>query len=624
MGVVYKAENTSTGEMVALKFLREDVTQDVERMARFAHEVEICSSLHHPHIGSIYGLEESGDVHALVMELVEGSSLSERIAKGALPQVEALGIAKQVAEALEYAHERGIIHRDLKPGNVKVSADGSVKVLGFGMANAIDADIVATETGDSATLNRVAILARVLLGTAAYMSPEQVRGKPVDRRTDIWAFGCLLFEMLTGRSAFSGETITDTLAAVTTSDPNWDSLPKTISPKVREILERCLRKDPGLRLRDIGEIRIAMEDGPPAVSTRLPTESPSPISAPPPRATLVWPIVFGIAILAATFGLWMLLHVPASPVSSVVAYIPPPPETSFRSFGFDSGPAVVSPEGTKLAFTATDKEGVTRIWIRPLGGNQATTVPGTEDAALPFWSPNSNSLGFVANGVLKTVDLSNGSIQALGKAIFQSRGAWDGDGTILFETSRGGPIFKIPAAGGAPVAATALDKDDTGDTQPAFLPDGKHFLYVALNGRVPQRIEMASLETGESKVVLENALYPAFADGYLLFIRGGIVFAQPFDPASGALSGTPTPLAGANTFSVAGSSVLAYQGGSAKARLQWFDANGIPQTPLDDVAEYSASGFRPMGGESSSVSLVRKPGRTICGSSPRPVESVHG
>jgi len=602
-GALYRGEDLALGRIVAIKFLREEITRDPERMARFEHEIRILSSLHSPYIASIYGLEESAGVRALVMEFVEGSTLADRTGKGAIPIPEALATATQIANALAYAHERGIIHRDLKPANVKALPDGSVKVLGFGLANAFEGEAAAPEADISETANRVAILARVLLGAPPYMSPEQVRGKPVDHRTDIWSFGCLLYEMLAGKPAFGGETVTDTLAAVTTENPDWNALPHGLSPKVLDFLKNCLRKDPALRLRNIGEFRSAVEEMPATEAAPQPAEPPAvlpaplPVSSAAPAGLLTWKLIAGFAVLAfvACLGALIMLRPHKTQLAPMVAYIPPSPGTSFRSFGFGAGPVAVSPNGAKLAFTATDQQGVTRIWVRPLADDRATSVPGTENAALPFWSPDGKSLGFVADGALKTVDLVNGGVQILSRASYQSRGAWSQDGIILFEMSRGGPIYRIPEAGGTATFATNLQKDDPGDTQPAFLPDGKHFLYVALAGHVPQRIELGSLDSSDSKVLLENALYPAYAAGYLLFVRGDMVFAQPFDLSTTTLSGAAVPVARASAFSVAGNFVLAYQGGSADARLQWFDRAGNSQALLGDVAQYSAPRISPDG-----------------------------
>ncbi|MGH9710695.1 MAG: protein kinase domain-containing protein [Candidatus Acidiferrales bacterium] len=394
MGEVYRARDTRLDRTVAIKVLPEAFAQDTERMARFRREAQVLASLNHPNIAAIYGFEDSGSVHALVMELVEGPTLADRIKSGAIPIDEALPIAKQICEAIEYAHERGIVHRDLKPANIKLagndklSNNDAVKILDFGLAKALEGDPASVDISSSPTISRMATQAGIILGTAAYMSPEQAKGKSVDRRTDIWAFGCVLYEMLTGKMAFSGETVTDTLAAVIKSDPDWTELPAATPHTIRNLLQRCLKTDAKQRLQSIGDARIALEE----TLSGAPQEAD--VIKPPLQDTwyrtrrelMAWVLVAVLALLTIGVGARAWLAPRTANTPPAMAYIPPPSGTSFRPFGFGLGPVVVSPNGRELAFSAIDEKGVTKIWVRPLAGGEAMALAGTEDAAMPLVS----------------------------------------------------------------------------------------------------------------------------------------------------------------------------------------------------------------------------------------------
>src|SRR5208282_2587093 len=415
MGEVYRARDAKLGRDVALKVLPEAFARDAERMARFQREAKVLASLNHPNIASIYGLEDSGATHALVMELVEGPTLADRIRSGPIPIDEALRIAKQMCEALEYAYERGIVHRDLKPANVKVTSDDAVKVLDFGLAKAIEGDASSMDIATSPTMSRMATLAGVLLGTAAYMSPEQAKGKAVDRRADIWAFGCVLYEMLTGRMAFHGESVTDTLASVIKEEPDWSQLPAATPIRVRVLLQRCLQKDPKQRLRDIGDARISLDE------VLAGSSDPSPAGAAGISA-LLWrrTLIVGLGTLllgAAIAGLavWNLKPAPSpppQPVTRTVINLPP----GQRLAGLDSGPALaLSPNGTHLAYVAS-QGGTQQIYLRAMDSLEARPIPGTEGAIEPFFSPDSQWLGFFAGGKLRKISVSGGVQVSLGDA----------------------------------------------------------------------------------------------------------------------------------------------------------------------------------------------------------------
>ena len=407
MGEVYRARDAKLGRDVALKVLPEAFARDAERMARFQREAKVLASLNHPNIATIHGLEDSGATHALVMELVEGPTLADRIRTGPIPIDEALRIAKQICEALEYAHERGIVHRDLKPANVKVTNDDAVKVLDFGLAKALEADASSIDIANSPTVSRMATQAGVLLGTAAYMSPEQAKGKAVDRRADIWAFGCVLYEILTGQMAFRGESVTDTLAAVIKEEPDWSQLPAATPVRVRVLLQRCLQKDPKQRLRDIGDARISLDEvlaGAPEPAPAGATRIPAPLW----RRALPWVVA---AILAAALAFVHFREKPSAPADLVRFEIPVPEKVALAA----SGAFALSPDGRQLAFFAAGPDGVQRIWIRALDSLEARPLPDSESPQTPpfFWSSDSRYIAFDAGGKLKKIDISGGPAQTL-------------------------------------------------------------------------------------------------------------------------------------------------------------------------------------------------------------------
>lgn len=596
MGEVYRARDTRLGRDVALKVLLESVARDAHRVARFRREAQVLASLNHPNIAAIYGFEDSSSVHALVMELVEGPTLAERIKGGAIPLEEVLPIAKQICEALEYAHERGIIHRDLKPANIKLAKNDPVKVLDFGLAKALEGDAGTTDISSSPTISRMATEAGMILGTAAYMSPEQAKGKSVDRRADIWAFGCVLYEMLTRKMAFPGETVTDTLAAIIKSEPDWSQLPAATPSRIRELLQRCLKKDIKQRQQSVGDARIIIDE---ILSDATQPESAAAGPKPPLQGwqrAWPWSIAVVLAAIAALFAAGYAARSP-QPKPAIVSFIPAPSGTTFRSYGFGAGPVVVSPDGKQLAFSATDQDGVTKIWIRLLSSASVVAVKGTEDAANLFWSPDSQFLGFFANGKLKVVGLADGNVQVLTDADPGRKSAWGPDGTILFSRPERNSLYRISASGGSVVPATQLGKEESYHNLPAFLPDGKHFLYTSNNAsgiaNVSCRAEMASLDAMESKVVLKDACGASYAAGYLVFERNGEIFAQRFDPDANRLSGQATRLAEAASFSLAGDSVLAYQGVTETSHLEWFDRNGNPLGTTGAVAEYMSPKISP-------------------------------
>ncbi len=406
MGEVYRARDAKLGRDVAIKVLPAGFARDAERMARFQREAKVLASLNHPNIATVHGLEDSSGTYALVMELVEGPTLADRIKQGPIPIDEALRIAKQICEALEYAHERGIVHRDLKPANVKVTNDDAVKVLDFGLAKAMEGDTASVDIATSPTLSRLATMQGVLLGTAAYMSPEQAKAKPVDRRADIWAFGCVLYEMLTGKMAFSGETVTDTLAAVIMKDPDWSQLPASTPMGVRALSQRCLQKDPKERLRDIGDARITLNEVLSGAPEALGTAGVSPA-----KKTVLLPLLLGLgALFIGAVVAWILKPAPAAPPHPVQRFEIPAPDPGI------TGEEALSPDGTRLVLVQRS-EGSTqgRLWLRRMDSLDAHPIEGTEGAAsgVPFWSPDSRFVVFDAGGKLKKIDTEGGPAQVL-------------------------------------------------------------------------------------------------------------------------------------------------------------------------------------------------------------------
>ncbi|MGH9581065.1 MAG: protein kinase domain-containing protein, partial [Terriglobales bacterium] len=458
MGEVYRATDTKLGRDVALKVLPEAFAADAQRMTRFQREAQVLASLNHPHIAAIYGLEEAGaasgaPTRALVMELVEGPTLAERIAQGAIPIEEALPIAKQIAEALEYAHERGIIHRDLKPANIKLTADGQVKVLDFGLAKALSDDASAADVSNSPTLSMAATKAGIILGTAAYMAPEQARGKQVDRRADIWSFGVVLYEMLTGRRLYTGETASDTLASVLKEQPDWTRLPSTTPATIRDLVRRCLTKEPRQRLQAIGDARIAIEEW---LANPTPAEHGPALAA--PRAAwqrlLPWGVAAAATLLAAV-ALWSWLRGPA----------PAPPVVRRFTVGLPTGQALggpapgiaISPDGNLIAYNASRLNSPGwQLYLHSLDKLQ-TVALGQEEGAQPFFSPDGQWVAYNSGGKLKKIAVSGGAPVTLCDAPISLGATWGRNGTIIYVPLNSGGLWQVSETGGTPQVLTKPD-----------------------------------------------------------------------------------------------------------------------------------------------------------------------
>ena len=541
MGEVYRARDTKLARDVALKVLPAAFASDTERMARFQREAQVLASLNHPYIASIYGLEDSGNVRALVMELVEGPTLADQIATGAFPVHEALSIAVQVCEAVEYAHERGIVHRDLKPANIKFTDHGAVKILDFGLAKALEDNTASgADSSTSPTFSRLATQQGIILGTAAYMSPEQAKGKSVDRRADIWSFGCALFEMLTGRMAFNGETVTETLAAVIKEELDWSLVPAATPLRIRELLRRCLKKEPRQRLQSIGDARITIEETISSSAQETASTAAEQIPTSLRRRALPWTL-FAISAFMASILAIAYFRSPEAAPQSMHLTIDPPHEAQF-------GIALaLSPDGTRLVFDAISN-GNQSLWIRPLDSLQAQPIPGTEAGDFPFWSPDGKSIGFFANGKLKRLDLGSGSIQNLCGVEDARGGTWSSDGTIVFAPSVNKPLMKIPAAGGTPVPATIFDSSvqKQSDRWPSFLPDGRHFVFLEEGAaQAADAVVVGSLDSISTQhlFTLANGSAATYAAGYLVYSSGASLVARPFDADHLKFAGNAIPLA---------------------------------------------------------------------------------
>ena len=580
MGEVYRARDAKLQRDVAIKVLPELVATDPDRLARFEQEARALAALNHPNIAAIYAVEP----RALVMELVEGEDLSAVIARGAMPLSDALPLASQIIDALEAAHEQGIVHRDLKPANVKVRHDGTVKVLDIGLAKALTGDSATTSSNamNSPTLTARATAAGVLLGTAAYMSPEQARGRPVDRRADIWAFGCVLFEMLAGRRPFAGDDLTETVAAVVKDEPAWSLLPANVPDPIRRLLRRCLEKDPKRRLSAIGDARFDFQDAVSAPATVAVAASPS-----RPARGLTWIVAVGVLLaIALTAGVtWRFTRATAPPLMRLTI-LPPPGHVLFR----DPANIALSPDGRHIAFLTGSSRTDAELWIRSLDTLDVRKVEESRSAQLPFWSPDSTAVGFSCEGKLKTASISGGRARVLADAPEFRGGAWSSRGDIVFAPNAAGPLSRVSENGGPVTAVTTMRTADgeTAHRFPTFLPDGVHFLFAALPSKAQEyAIYIGSVDTKSDEKLFMAETVPDFAGpGYLIYSRRGVLVAHAFDPASRRLSGEAIPLADApgemNLEFNAGRAASASRTGSlvylaaaeTKARLAWLDQTG--------------------------------------------------
>ena len=579
MGEVYRARDTRLKREVALKVLPDSFASDPERMARFQREAEVLAALNHPNIAQIYGVEE----RALVMELVEGENL-----KGPLPMETALAYAKQIADALEAAHEKGIIHRDLKPANVKVSPEGVVKVLDFGLATVAQASGPVSDPSISPTMTMSPTRAGMILGTAAYMSPEQARGKTVDKRADIWAFGCVLYEMLTGRPAFTGETITDVLAAVVKSEPDWNAVPQ----KARRLLASCLQKDPKQRLQAIGDYRLLLEE---------------PRAIAPSRSRLGWVVgVLGVALVIALWAPWRSTQPVDRPLIRLDVDLGP------DAIAGQFTTTAISPDGARLVFPVKNPNGVPVLATRLLGETKPSLLSGTENGRDPFFSPDGKWIGFFADGKMKKISAQDGSPIVLCD-VRDARGAsWGEDGSIIAALNNVGVLSRVSAEGGMPQPAT---KQGPVHRWPQFLPGNESVLFTAAPSMIAfedASIAAASLKTGEFKFLVRGGYFGRYlptdhAMGHLVYIHQGVLFAIPFDPARLELRGAAVPLledlagdpnSGAGQFSFTSPGTFVYRTGKVSEQswtVSWLDNSGKTRPLIPIPGFYLQPRFSPNG-----------------------------
>jgi serine/threonine protein kinase len=551
MGEVYRARDTRLERTVAIKVIPQQLAQDGQRMARFQREAQVLAALNHPNIASIYGLEESGDRRALVMELVEGPTLAERLKQGSIPIEEALMIARQIAEALEYAHERGIVHRDLKPANIKLTRDGQVKLLDFGLAKALQDDTMSRDGSDFPTLSIQASEAGIILGTAAYMSPEQAKGKDVNRRTDIWSFGVVVFEMLSGRQIFTGETTTEILAAVMRAEPDWTILPTALPPHIRELLERCLVKDDRRRLRDIGDARLELETPAHAAlgAESLPTS--------PLWRSLSW----AIAIVAIVITAWALLHRPGSNTAPPeVMHLDVVYPTGVEPIAGRPGDLAVSPDGKCVAMIG-GRDGVKKLYIRRLDRPEATEVSDVVAGSVSFSPDSANVTFFPNNSSLTRLSLADRRQVIVTSGIdLTSSVAW-GSEQIVY--SRGGALWIVSVQDGDSKQLTALSatRQEVFHRDPELLPGGRTVLFSSLTVQAgTERIEAVSIDGQKRWVVVEHAMKPIWSPtGHLLFVRDGAVWAVPFDPKDATVRGEAVTVIPAGVVSTTNYGGLAFQ-----------------------------------------------------------------
>jgi eukaryotic-like serine/threonine-protein kinase len=631
MGEVYRALDTRLDRTVAVKVLASHLSSSPELKLRMEREGRAISSLNHPHICQLYDIGSQNGTDYLVMEFLEGETLAERLKKGPMPLVEVYKIGIAVAEALAVAHRSGIVHRDLKPGNIMLTAGGA-KLMDFGLAKPLGMQSTGTGSGSAApsftaaaTLSGPSPLSPLttagsIIGTIQYMSPEQIEGKEADARSDIFAFGAVLYEMVAGKRPFAGKSQISLASSILESDPEPVSKLKPTTPAAFEhVVTTCLQKNPEERYLAAHDVKLELQ--------WIAADRSSPAAAPPTlapsrsRERLGWAAAVVAAIVLGAAAAVFFYH-PAQSEHSIRTAINPPEKTTFDLTGDAAGPPVTSADGTFIAFAATGADGRTALWVRPMNTVEARELPGTEGATFPFWSPDSRSLGFFADGKLKTVDLEGGSTQIVCEAPLGRGGAWGPGGVILFSPAPTAPLMRVSAAGGAPVPITKLDDTlHTSHRWPFFLPDGKHFLYIALHHDASKsgnnELYYASLDGRENRPLARSQTNAVYASGFLLFGRGDQLMAQPFNPSSGTLSGEPQNVAkgvmnDGSTWhmdaSASNDGLLVFgSGASGDLELVWMDRSGKVSTIADKLPDLQSAVLSPQGDR---VALQMNAGQT--------------
>jgi serine/threonine protein kinase len=607
MGEVYRAFDPRLGRDVAIKILPAAFCTDAERLRRFEQEAQAAGSLNHPNILIIYDVDTHNGSPYVASELLEGVTLREQLSGGALSQRKAIDYAIQIAHGLAAAHDKGIIHRDVKPENLFVTKDGRVKILDFGLAKLREQDVTLEAQTDVPT-KKINTDPGAVIGTVGYMSPEQVRGQRVDQRSDIFSFGCVFYEMLSGRRAFRGESSVETLNAILKEDPpDLSATNNQIFSALERVVTHCLEKNPDQRFRSAQDLAFAVE----ALSDTVSTSGTGIVRPLPPvrstnRERVAWAAVIVVLLAALGYTIYYFLRPQTEAPAAVTRFVIPSPESA----GFEGSP-VISPDGRLLLINISDASGKTSFWLRALDSLDGRPLAGMEGGSLPFWSPDSRSIGFFAAGKLKKMDISGGPAQTLCDG--GSNGAWSRDGIIIFSQNLWEGLYRIPAAGGVPAPATALDKsrNEIAHAWPYFLPDGRHFLYFARSAqREKSAIFVGSLDSNETKLLLNAESSMAYAPpGYLLFVREETLMAQPFDAERLELAGEAFPVAeqvGINMqnnaralFSVSQTGVLVYRNPSAIAwrntQLAWFDRTGKQMGTVGESAPYANIHLSPDG-----------------------------
>jgi len=606
MGEVYLAEDPRLGRQVAIKVLPAEFAKDADRLRRFEQEARATSALNHPNILTVYDIGDREGAPFIVAELLEGEELSELIKQGAIAPRKAVDYARQIAEGLAAAHAKGVVHRDLKPENLFITNDGRVKILDFGLAKLHQRQFGGIDK-DAPTQKRITDPG-VIMGTVGYMSPEQVRGQETDHRSDIFAFGVILFEMLTGQRAFRGDSAIEVMNAILKEEPQeLGELGMKIAPGLEKVLRRCLEKKPEHRFHsahDLGFALEAVESSSFSGSNQTKAAQALDTAALAPRGgwrkQIAW-IAAGLFALIAALALGVAWFNRARPAAQVVRFtLLPPDKTNFYEPSF-----ALSPDGRLFAFSAIDETGKTRLYLRPLNSFSAQPIPGAEAAALPFWSPDSRSIAFFsAGGKLKRVEVSGGEPQTVCEYSNAGGGAWNRAGDIILAPMNGGALYRVPATGGVPTQLTTTDPSRYAHWVPQFLPDGEHFLFYA-NGKQPGQsgVYVGSLSDKATQQALSSDYMAVYAAGYLLFVRNGALMGQAFDARALKLGGEPFLIAEqVKTFSIipqisaAESGSLAFQTGGALApQLVWFDRNGKQLGTVGEPADYSNPSLSPDG-----------------------------
>jgi serine/threonine protein kinase len=606
MGEVYRATDTRLGRAVAIKVLPAALTDDPERLARFEREAKVLASLNHPNIAGIHQIEEAEGQQLLVLELVEGDDLSDRLARGPVPVAEAVGIAEQVAEGLAAAHERGIVHRDLKPANLKVTAGGQVKILDFGLAKAQEAAEGANpQLTHSPTLTAHMTQAGIILGTAAYMSPEQARGHEADARSDLWALGIVLWEMLSGKRLFSGPTVSDTLAAVLRAEIDLEALPDATPRALRRAIRRCLERDPKKRYHSAADLRLDLAE---SLSQREEGGAALPAAAPPNR--LPWMVAAGAAAVAIAVSMLALRPTQSPTVNPstprILTSILPPPGVAFSS---EADALVLSPDGSQLAFVGIDEEGTHALWLRPLARGEARRLAKTEGAHSPFWSPDGRRLGFGQASELKVIDLGSGLTEILAAAPRWNGAAWGSRGDLIFSVPNRG-LVAVKQTGGPARSIGEAPEANNDYLRPSFLPDGEHFLFCERRYSSDEQIgliRVGSLGGGPSRVLFEAYSEARYVEpGFILWWQAGNLRAQRFDAERLELAGEPfsltsdilwDPRPGVAGYSASNTGLLIYREGGRVAgnQLQWIGRDGEIEGTIGPAGSLYSPALSPDG-----------------------------